>query len=441
MTIDPEPDAGSATRDAGLWGRLDERLGLVSMRPCLADDVRLRNIGEDWELVQISTRRVVPLDPRDVPVVRLFDGDHSIAEIIVAGIGSGRLDVEPVLRLVDRLVRTEMLAQYPPDLYRQVINHLARITARDRVRSGGTAPRVALPTQAAQVTPAGGSATQALLDAARLEHEAAVPALSDRARFLRGVGLLAALDMHALVELAESAREETWPAASDIVEEGAVSDRFYIVRTGDVNVTRLEADGSTPRIARLGPGEWFGEAGLIAGAPRNATVRAGTSRPVQLLAFDAATFERLIEPHVTSADGRELISRRRAQLEAVPLFQALASSDLDRLARVLREAHAPQGTVLFRQGESADSFFVIVEGAVGVVKDGQPIAKLNAGEFFGETALLFTEERTATIATTEDSRFWVLEREAFTTFVRDALLHRRDLMPTVLNRIGSSEPV
>jgi CRP-like cAMP-binding protein len=86
-------------------------------------------------------------------------------------------------------------------------------------------------------------------------------------------------------------------------------------------------------------------------------------------------------------------------------------------------------------------FYVVVSGSVGVVKDGTPIARLVAGEFFGETALLFTDVRTATIAATEDSRFWVLDRDAFQTFVRDALLHRRDLMPTVMNRISSTEPI
>jgi CRP-like cAMP-binding protein len=172
-------------------------------------------------------------------------------------------------------------------------------------------------------------------------------------------------------------------------------------------------------------------------------VRAGEQRIVKLLSFDAEVFDRYIRPHVQMQDGRgsALVSRRRAQLEKVPLFQALAPSDLDRLARVLREARAAKGTVLFRQGDEGDMFYVVVEGAVGVVKDGKPIAKLTEGEFFGETALLFTDVRTATVAATEDSRFWVLDRSAFQTFIRDALLHRRDLMPTVLNRISSTDPV
>jgi CRP-like cAMP-binding protein len=431
VTIDPEPDAGSASSDRGLWGRLDDQLGLVSMRPRLADDVRLRNIGEDWELVQASTRRVVPLSASDVSVVRNFDGDHSIAEMIVAGIGSGQLRVEPILRLVDRLVRTEMLAQYPPDLYRQIEVHLGRLSPTTRRRR---------PTL--QVTPTDGVfPDDEQVSTEPLPSRSPEQVHAERVRFLRSVGLLAALDIAALGELATVVREETWPAADDIVVEGQRADRFFIIRSGDVNVTRQEVDGSTPRIARLGAGEWFGEVGLLDGAPRNATVRVGTAKPAQLLSVDAADFERLIAPHVVTLGDSELVSRRRAQLARIPLFGALASSDLDRLARVLREARAPQGTVLFRQGDPADTFYVIVEGSVGVVKDGTPIAKLLAGEFFGETALLFTEERTATVATTEECRFWVLERDSFTTFVRDALLHRRDFMPTVLNRIASNEPV
>ena len=255
------------------------------------------------------------------------------------------------------------------------------------------------------------------------------------------MALFSSLDMQSIGALTDAAHEEHWPASSPIVSEGGRADRFFVVRRGEVEVHRRVSDGEQVDLAHLGQGEWFGEAALRDGVPRNATVRAGNLRDVDLLSFDAEVFERYILPYVTSVAGTGLMGRRRAQLEQVPVFGALAPEDLDRLARVLRDERAARGTVLFRQGEVADRFYVIVEGAVGVVKDGQPIAKLLAGEFFGETALLFTEARTATIAATEDSRFWVLDRDSFQTFVRDALLHRRDLMPTVLNRLDSSEPV
>lgn len=420
--------------EPGLWGRLDRRLSLVTQRPRLSEDVRIRSIGEEFELVQVGTRRVLPIDRTEVEVLRRFDGEQTVAEIIVAGIDEGVLAIEPVLSLIDRLVRAELLDQYPPDLYRQVVNHLRRLAAE----------RGEEPAPAAEPAAAEGDDRPE----PRRDPEPSGPwrarstAIADRARFLRGVTLFAALDVQSIGALADAAHEETWQPRSFIVSEGGRADRFFVVRSGDVVVQRAE-DGERQDLAQLGPGEWFGEAAIVEGAPRNATVRAGEEREVRLLSFDAEVFDRYIRPHVQVRDGRgaALVGRRRAQLERVPLFQKLASDDLDRLALVLREERVSRGTVLFRQGDEADRFYVVESGSVGVVKDGAPIAKLVAGEFFGETALLFTDQRTATVAATEDSRFWVLERSSFQTFIRDALLHRRDLMPTVFNRLASNEPV
>lgn len=420
------------TDGPGIWGRLDRRLSLVTQRPRLSEDVRMRSIGDEFELVQVSTRRVLPIDRSEAEVVRRFDGEQTVAEIIVGGIDDGVLAIEPVLSLIDRLVRAELLDQHPPDLYRQVVNHMGRL-ARDRDESAPAVPPAAEedekpePRREPQAGPWRARST----------------AIADRARFLRGVTLFAALDVQSIGALADTAHEETWQARSFIVSEGGRADRFFVVRSGDVVVQRRVEDGERHELAQLGPGDWFGEAAIVDGAPRNATVRAGDDRDVRLLSFDAEVFDRYIRPHVQMRDGRgaALVGRRRAQLEQVPLFRALASDDLDRLAGVLREERAPRGTVLFRQGDDADRFYVVVAGSVGVVKDGAPIAKLLPGEFFGETALLFTDTRTATVAATEDSRFWVLDRESFQTFIRDALLHRRDLMPTVINRIGSNEPI
>ena len=414
----------SATR--ARWRRFDERLELLALRPRLAYDVRLRTIGDDVELVQTSTRRVVPLEAEQVPIVQRLDGTYSMAELMLAGSSDRRFSLQRLLTLVDRLVRADLLADdVPAAQYRNLVDHVARLAilgGEASIDSEGNAETV-LPAQE------------------QVPWRPLTGAIEERAKFLRRVRLLEPLDDEAIGKLAEVAHEETWPAASDIVSEGGRSDRFFVVRSGEVNVARRDESGERHRLGTLASGDWFGEAGLRDGAPRNATVRASLSKPVQLYSFDAGIFEQLIEPHLAPRPERELVVRRRAQLGRVPLFRALAPDDLDRLASALTEVAAPRGTVLFRQGQPADRFYVIVDGAVGGVGDGRPIARLITGEFFGETALLFTEERTATIAATEDTLLWALDRSAFTALVRDALLHRHDMMPTVLGRIASSDPM
>ncbi|MBC7461104.1 MAG: cyclic nucleotide-binding domain-containing protein, partial [Thermoleophilia bacterium] len=216
------------TQPEGPWERLRTRFDVVAMRPRLADGVRLRSIGDDAELVELSTKRVVPLSAEDAQLVRAFDGERSIAELIVAGIGAGTLRIEPVIRLVDRLLRAEMLAEYSTDLYRQIAAHLQRV------------PEAEAPQRARRED--------------TTSWEAASQELSDRAAFLRGVSLLASLDNATLGALAEAAHTETWTAAHEILREGARSERFYIVRTGDVAVSRIETDAVKHRVARLGPG-------------------------------------------------------------------------------------------------------------------------------------------------------------------------------------------
>lgn len=75
-------------------------------------------------------------------------------------------------------------------------------------------------------------------------------------------------------------------------------------------------------------------------------------------------------------------------------------------------------TILFHQGDTADSLYVIISGGVRVIgEDPQggtfELSELKAGEFFGELALIDGGTRSATIETSEDSEFFMLGREVF----------------------------
>ena len=82
---------------------------------------------------------------------------------------------------------------------------------------------------------------------------------------------------------------ERLEAGATVIREGDVADRFYVITEGCAVVTRHAAGGSE-ELARLGPGEYFGEMGMITGQPRNATVTISDEGPAVLLSTDRKGF-------------------------------------------------------------------------------------------------------------------------------------------------------
>jgi NADH:ubiquinone reductase (H+-translocating) len=84
-------------------------------------------------------------------------------------------------------------------------------------------------------------------------------------------------------------------------------------------------------------------------------------------------------------------------------------------------AHYEPGDYIVRQGESPTSFYVIERGEVEIVRsspekpDGEVIATLGAGNFFGEQALLSNQPRTASVRARTPAEIVVLGRNVFTT--------------------------
>ena len=83
------------------------------------------------------------------------------------------------------------------------------------------------------------------------------------------------------------------------------------------------------------------------------------------------------------------------------LFSSLSKKELDRLSSGPTRSRSARATSSRREGEFAHEFFVIEEGTADVLKDGERIAELGPGDFFGEIGLIETERRTATVVATK----------------------------------------
>src|SRR6266704_767281 len=91
---------------------------------------------------------------------------------------------------------------------------------------------------------------------------------------------------------------------------------------------------------------------------------------------------------------------RIRHLQRVPLFTGFNEDELRRVAELARIVETPAGTVVTQIGEPGDSFFIIIDGAVGVRTPVGAGSELHAGDFFCEMSLLDGEPRSATIVAT-----------------------------------------
>ena len=100
------------------------------------------------------------------------------------------------------------------------------------------------------------------------------------------------------------------------------------------------------------------------------------------------------------------------------LFNTLTKENIHNLIKEFRLYSFNSRTIVFKEGQDGENFYVINTGSVEVLVAGACKAVLTKGGYFGEMALLHNSKRTATIRTAEKSLFWVLTRDGFRAAVK-----------------------
>jgi len=120
------------------------------------------------------------------------------------------------------------------------------------------------------------------------------PSMSEapsRAELLGHVPLLRELGPEEIARLAARTHQAHFEAGASIVEIGEPGRSLYLLASGQVQVVYPSATADF-ELARLGPGDFFGEMALLNDKPRSATVRALT--PVDALVLDKDDFRRVV---------------------------------------------------------------------------------------------------------------------------------------------------
>lgn len=101
------------------------------------------------------------------------------------------------------------------------------------------------------------------------------------------------------------------------------------------------------------------------------------------------------------------------RLQAVPLFSSCSKAELRRIAALAEELRVPAGKTLVRQGAVGRELFLLIDGEVQVSRNGQEVAVLGPGSFFGELSLLAREPRDASVTTLSPSVLLVIGQREF----------------------------
>jgi uncharacterized protein YhbP (UPF0306 family) len=98
---------------------------------------------------------------------------------------------------------------------------------------------------------------------------------------------------------------------------------------------------------------------------------------------------------------------------------------VDTVIASLAHSEVPPGEHIAREGTPADKFFILVEGEADVLRGGQPVDSLSAGQLFGEVAIMRDQPRSATVVAKTDVKLLALERDTF----RDMIARSMELTP------------
>jgi CRP-like cAMP-binding protein len=163
--------------------------------------------------------------------------------------------------------------------------------------------------------------------------------------FLRSVPVFGGLEGHSLERLIDLLEERTFDSGESIFNEGELGRTMYVLREGEVEVSRRSDTGHRVPIVRLGSGETFGEMTLVELQPRSGTVVARKrSRTYSLTNMDLYNLYRednyayvIILQNICRMLSRRL---RKADSRIVEFIDAVSTPKKSRLKLIRSKASA-----------------------------------------------------------------------------------------------------
>jgi PPM family protein phosphatase len=123
---------------------------------------------------------------------------------------------------------------------------------------------------------------------------------------------------------------------------------------------------------------------------------------------------------VTSRDEMRAkqLQLKRDILARMPLFRPLNDREILRVLQVTDVCNYQNGELIISEGDKGEELFIVLSGHATVMRNGAELATLNAGDHFGEMALVRSQPRSASVRSSGNSELMVIRRTEFFEILR-----------------------
>ena|GEM_PF-725931 len=222
------------------------------------------------------------------------------------------------------------------------------------------------------------------------------------------------------------------PSHIRMIQTGGKDRDLFIVQRGRVGVYKTLPDHRRQLVAQLGEGALFGERGFLLNQPRTADIV--TLDPSEILRVKHLPE---FDQHIKSDKAQSLQNRFIAlqALNSSTFFKDMPSDTLDSLIFQGRMVEAPANQMLFHEGQPGNTAYIILQGSVGISKNGKFINQMNQG-CFGEIALMMNGGiRSASVQTTTNSIFLELNQQSFYKILAQNLILAKEVEVVAASRL------
>ena len=212
--------------------------------------------------------------------------------------------------------------------------------------------------------------------------------------------MFSALDESEFAIVVDAIEEVKGAAGEAIIKEGDQGDCMYVLESGNLDCTKVFAGNTEPTHLKVyQPGEGFGELALLYNAPRAATITAKSDYLIWKL--DRDTFNHIVKD--AAAKKREKYDNFLSNVE---ILKGMDPYERSKLGDCIKECKYKKGDKVIIEGEEGATFYLISEGTAIATKSingtVQNVKDYVKGNYFGERALLTSENRAANIEITSD---------------------------------------